>query len=1579
MAEAQILSPEDLSEQIWALLKRVKKREHIQPTIAAIETLIRDNPSGTAARAFDRLTRAVKFRGQTAPNFTGVADDDILIQSEIRYTSNVAGLLWDLYKRVSGNDVPNVNFENAEPSHWTRVLMEHFQRLHNIQMYKRIKGLGDDVDEAQAYDQVVSANLAKDTAKSNLKLSVSLRRVSTVSSLHWDLFGGRTDEDVYFFMPSTYLHAQWIRIRIDGAERNDVRFFEFPTVLSQFFVYSGRTLQTLELANLNDVQFVCDGNVMTSFVQGDEENGLVDIKYSTLGMAFPKMSSFKLLNLHSLACLTWDDVIPHKLLTIGLQGLSECNGVWDPVKLEWQDLTFSRMYKRLHTLMITGGHVSVVSVDCPKLTTLGIGSTKDTAPPGHLMFSGPTNFPILSSNMKLETLILRDGTFRSILPLHNATALGKGLGHSGWKPIFPTLTELQLVNINVEDTVTLREFSRLNSGTKGPRIVVWDNVQVQVDFQGGAGFQDGDQDPVIYGDVSPEVTHTILRRMLHCTNLTIAREHGEIDLAHILMNNRKITTLQIVDVPNAKLVLPEHTANSVVSITRPDITFDSHSEVILQRRGAWRAGGTWVVASADVNPVSPARAPMHINVDLPGEGLDPEIARGMVIDEIQRIEGWLGPIDRDTHGNHTPRWVDPSIVDNDQLRTQFLSWEETVLRWFTRSMASDDLVLPFYEGISMDFTFGVGDEGAQRTMSRHVGANMFQTVMNFDDESQGLFHDIAFLPDEDVLGGYVANHQQRLAEMEEEAEETRLANEQLIKQGATAEPIREPEPLKNPEMEAREAIEVNRPALLNALERGQAGIQFRIRAGPRHEGWAFVSADPGQNAEEVGVGATTLTFDHTFTFNPFDEELGRGYVMQETDHGFDVMYRDVHLSENDDAAFELPMGRLARTPEGTFRFSVGCQTLMALIGLRSLESMAFVSTEVILQENVIRKKLEQEGVLIGADLENMVKRLMVTLSSPQELGNPLWMTDEGEAFKVIPTDFESTTLYQEVIDRLRVLMLGATVVQDEPFSQFRAHASNYLMLAYFMGRCMGNALTEIRANVEQVGLSGNPAISQRILDRFTVIYEDTWLPMMSWTSNQGPVSLSFDMTRAADLFQNLKEIFALVQSMRKFKVPRVTDQSEADRKDVLENRRNDIFALYGKLVAGIQVLFDPHMYELMYDSYQKVYNTMMELLDVVLEAYMDLDDGGQADPSVKGGFRKVAQSTLSAALEGRIAELFQVIDAFFTQAFEEEEEEAFEMSEGSPSDQSPEGRMPSPSPPPSPGIVFSRSPSPMQESPGDNFQDTLITQLALLSAAETEEERRALEERFLRDMQSRIMISDMLVVTESAAAPLEFVTPVRSKKKKKGVSKFIAPMADIVAEKRRASASPESLRNVESSPPEAFRRESTASGGVFQSEQPMSDARRAALLRREFGARLTGQTQLQNITGSEELRTIRGVSQAHIGVQSPPPLIVDRASPLRSTKKRAKVAPASPLSTAQKKRAESTRRKRQEKTVQPQQLDFYRDPKGGGGSFSTRTNAKVCANCGDRATNRCSLCKAVFYCGRECQTNHFLKHVRECK
>ena len=38
-----------------------------------------------------------------------------------------------------------------------------------------------------------------------------------------------------------------------------------------------------------------------------------------------------------------------------------------------------------------------------------------------------------------------------------------------------------------------------------------------------------------------------------------------------------------------------------------------------------------------------------------------------------------------------------------------------------------------------------------------------------------------------------------------------------------------------------------------------------------------------------------------------------------------------------------------------------------------------------------------------------------------------------------------------------------------------------------------------------------------------------------------------------------------------------------------------------------------------------------------------------------------------------------------------------------------------------------------------------------------------------------------------------------------------------------------------------------------------------------------------------------------------------------------------------------------------------------------------CAVCGDTATQRCSKCKSVWYCTRECQLSHWKEHKALCK
>ena len=38
-----------------------------------------------------------------------------------------------------------------------------------------------------------------------------------------------------------------------------------------------------------------------------------------------------------------------------------------------------------------------------------------------------------------------------------------------------------------------------------------------------------------------------------------------------------------------------------------------------------------------------------------------------------------------------------------------------------------------------------------------------------------------------------------------------------------------------------------------------------------------------------------------------------------------------------------------------------------------------------------------------------------------------------------------------------------------------------------------------------------------------------------------------------------------------------------------------------------------------------------------------------------------------------------------------------------------------------------------------------------------------------------------------------------------------------------------------------------------------------------------------------------------------------------------------------------------------------------------------CENCGERAAKRCSNCQTSWYCGRECQVEHWSKHKHPCR
>ena len=43
------------------------------------------------------------------------------------------------------------------------------------------------------------------------------------------------------------------------------------------------------------------------------------------------------------------------------------------------------------------------------------------------------------------------------------------------------------------------------------------------------------------------------------------------------------------------------------------------------------------------------------------------------------------------------------------------------------------------------------------------------------------------------------------------------------------------------------------------------------------------------------------------------------------------------------------------------------------------------------------------------------------------------------------------------------------------------------------------------------------------------------------------------------------------------------------------------------------------------------------------------------------------------------------------------------------------------------------------------------------------------------------------------------------------------------------------------------------------------------------------------------------------------------------------------------------------------------------------TGSRTCANCPKQGKVKCSVCKAVRYCGRECQKAHWKAHKKDCK
>lgn len=1641
MAEAQILNPEDLANQLYGLLIPVTT-DTSKDVIASLIRMLRKADNRMAGRALDLIrvgfsTETFQAQGEERPPY--------------QYTKNFH-LVWEVVYRKFTRINDNSAFADVHPFHFVTLLMEFFHTKANIRLYARLNGITDPTEARKAYFEIVWRNLKIDTNNSKLVLEVATRKnQKRISGLHWDLIGGEVGEDARFFIPPEYLREKWITVNINGVSKQSrkkgiIEFFEFPVVLSHFSHHSLDTLSILKLASIKEVQFVCDGNIKSHSSQGDDDP--VNVLYCTTGMGFPRLRTLVLSEM-PLECITFSDISSDTLTTLNIinLSLSSCEGIWNDTENVWEGLSLDRRFTKLSHVEVYGNAFMIDKATCPKLKHLEFGGHVMSGVPGdENRYFMASRFPLLSVDQEetLTTLIVRDCKLSSFETMHKIGEESQNI------PRFSKLNIFKLSNLFLYEEKDLKTSRYITYGDKGPTLVEFNNVTVSVGFQGGADFI-GAADPHIPGPLSQRTVEMILRRMVRCTKLTILNMPEVRSLFKVTqhMNNLDVLTIGNIGVEEGATISKEvatrlqYIHRTPVKDKLRGVRFTPDIEVILHSKSK-KNKRKKVDAKVSAGKVtSPARRPSNQiiiisdddedDLEVMVQGPTQEETRSAQESLLRDFSRCLGSPNRGTQDALTRdvQWMHPDILTDTGWNGQLVAWEGACVDWisgkesdtiFVEELVGEDQAIEqqppeegFDIGVSFPVIFNFGAMGSETrwlSMTEDTGVNPDEAYVTFYNDT--FTYRTAFLSEDQLNEHYSAY------------------------QGDGP----------SPEQRTKASLKA-RASLFSSIVGQSMNLELNLRRLPRHLGWILAGADVNveANIDQIGIPSVTDSAEFAITIGPYHkpgepgEHFDKGYKLvpsQESATMFDIIYIDDNLrqdmsspaDDNDNTNFVFHLGGLELDYVGNtgvlegFTISIPCLSLMKIVGLQSLEILCFTTEE---QNEMITnasrlpqvaddEEDEDEEWQEGQDeLELDLVQQAANRSGIEATPLDIKMRRDGVPndppvrVRVVPNDATMYKVARGILSRTRNTVLGAMVetpVSDDDESGWNdaeLHESRHftpsaLILCYFVGRGMLEILN--MPDIKRSPMFGH----------FSIVYNAHWVPLMRWCTQAVPKSLGHTLDTGFQKHQDTERLMSIASGQWSGKQER-------------QDRRETSLKIYGRGFVALKNLVEI-MSELMEDTssadwgiidteYKKAFALYLTLFEIVLQN--GDGDSSRTKRSMTTATNKALKEikTFFESIWGSLEEQVEImlenpspgvaptILSFGLQLAEEEEEDDVPTQ---------------PSSPASPGVsVVQKSSTQRAPTVTETVQDAMGNWDAfVVKSTQQQKSPEQADTKIILHLVAQEEIPGLAISVVAPPSPFTTPQPKKTRRRRKAAPKknvgagkvfshqtLTAP-TDIVpitppptvhstrATKRRAQKSPTVSPEQLKSPQSVSTKNKVLKRVKAQEDSPTSVMIQTPTTPQERGRLvLAAIARRETVSKKSPVRSLGGIPQKYPGRAPPPVLLQDVTRRTREDELRDKLIDARDreidllrqlLAAKTESEKEWVKKRRRDSPPDSPPLEFKKPPPdGGGGFFSTGTNAKICANCGDEAESRCSKCKAVFYCGRECQRNHYAKHVHECK